>query len=80
MRQVEEMARKAAGRPAAPRAARGGGGGEAKSADTQALERDLSDQLGLPVSLDDRGGRGALTIRYDTLEQLDELCRLLTRG
>lgn len=80
VRQVEALVRGgAAPRPQAPRGAGARGGGH-KSADTQALERDLSDELGLQVSLEDRDGRGTLSIRYDTLEQLDELCRRLTRG
>ena len=46
--------------------------------DTVALERRLSDALGLSVSLahGDRGGK--LEIRYKTLEQLDGLCLRLT--
>ena len=46
--------------------------------DTVALERRLSDALGLSVSLahGDRGGK--LEIRYKTLEQLDGLCLKLT--
>lgn len=46
--------------------------------DTVALERRLSDALGLSVSLShsERGGR--LEIRYRTLEQLDGLCLRLT--
>lgn len=45
-----------------------------RDADTVALERRLSDALGLSVSLShgERGGR--LEIRYRTLEQLDGLC------
>lgn len=78
VRQVEALTRGgAAPRPQAPR---GPSRAAHKSPDTQALERDLSDELGLQVTLDDRGGRGALTIRYDTLEQLDDICRRLTRG
>ncbi|WP_411288066.1 ParB/RepB/Spo0J family partition protein [Phenylobacterium sp.] len=50
-----------------------------KAADTAALESDLEDALGMAVSLTDRGGSGELTIRYATLEQLDDLCRRLTR-
>ena len=49
-----------------------------KDTDTQALESDLSDVLGLGVEVVDRGGVGELRIRYATLEQLDELCRKLT--
>ena len=46
--------------------------------DTVALERRLSDALGLSVSLahGDRGGK--LEIRYKTLEQLDGICLRLT--
>jgi ParB family chromosome partitioning protein len=53
----------------------------AKDTDTQALESDLSDVLGLDVEVVDRGGVGELRIKYATLEQLDDLCRrLTTRG
>jgi ParB family chromosome partitioning protein len=51
-----------------------------KDADTAALENDLSEVLGLDVSIADRGGAGVLTISYKTLEQLDDLCRRLTRS
>ena len=51
----------------------------AKSADTAALETDLEDVLGMSVDIVDRAGAGELTIRSATLEQLDELCRRLTR-
>jgi ParB family chromosome partitioning protein len=49
-----------------------------RDADTVALERRLSDALGLSVALahSERGGR--LEIRYKTLEQLDSLCLKLT--
>ncbi len=52
----------------------------AKSPDTEALEQDLADMLGLEVALEDRGGAGTLTLRYATLEQLDDLCRRLMRA
>jgi len=51
-----------------------------KDTDTQALESDLSEALGLDVEVVDRGGTGELRIKYATLEQLDEVCRRLTRG
>lgn len=50
-----------------------------KNTDTAALEVDLEDMLGMKVDIVDRGGAGELRIRYATLEQLDELCRRLTR-
>jgi ParB family chromosome partitioning protein len=51
-----------------------------KDTDTAALEADLEDVLGMSVDITDRGGSGEMRIKYATLEQLDELCRRLTRG
>lgn len=48
-----------------------------KDADTLALENALSDGLGLAVRIEHRGNGGQMTIRYDTLDQLDHLCRRL---
>ncbi|MEW5686748.1 MAG: ParB/RepB/Spo0J family partition protein [Pseudomonadota bacterium] len=52
---------------------------KSKDADTEALEADLEDALGLSVDIADRGGAGEVRIRYASLEQLDEICRRLTR-
>ena len=52
----------------------------AKNTDTAALEIDLEDVLGMSVDILDRGGAGELKIKYASLEQLDELCRRLTRA
>ena len=78
VRQVEALARRAAEGPK-PVKARPAGGGEG-AADVAALQQDLADALGLSVQLNDRNGKGDLTIRYGSLEQLDELCRRLMRG
>ncbi len=51
-----------------------------KDADTQALEQDLSEALGLGVEIMDRGGAGEVRVRYASLEQLDGLCQRLTGG
>lgn len=51
-----------------------------KDTDTAALEADLEDVLGMSVDIIDRGGAGELRVKYQTLEQLDELCRRLTRS
>jgi ParB family transcriptional regulator, chromosome partitioning protein len=50
-----------------------------KDADTMALERDLSAATGMKVTIDHKTGAetGSLTIRYGTLDQLDELCQKL---
>lgn len=52
----------------------------AKDTDTAALEADIEDVLGMSVDIVDRGGAGELRIKYATLEQLDEVCRRLTRA
>jgi ParB family chromosome partitioning protein len=49
-----------------------------KDADTLALERRLSDALGLDVSVDHRGESGTLRIKYRNLEQLDAVLRKLS--
>jgi ParB family chromosome partitioning protein len=50
-----------------------------KDADTLALERTLSDSLGLEVTVSHRASGGHLRIAYKTLDQLEEICRLLER-
>ena len=50
---------------------------EPKDSDTIALERSLSDRLGLSVAINHKGGGGQLKINYKTLDQLEEICRLL---
>ena len=51
----------------------------AKDADTRALEADLSANLGMKVSIQHDNGQesGVISIRYDSLEQLDDLCQKL---
>jgi ParB family chromosome partitioning protein len=73
VRDAEALARKAVSAPEAAKAA------PRKSADTMALERDLSERLGLQVQIQDKDGKGEIRIRYADLEQLDEVCRRLTR-
>src|SRR5262245_6497675 len=75
VRQVEALAKertKGTGRAAKTR--------RTKLADTVALERRLSDALGLAVTIDHRGRGGALSIRYRNVEQLDEVVRRLERS
>ncbi len=52
---------------------------DVKDADTLALERTLSDVLGLDVTVNHEATGGQLRIAYKTLEQLEEICRLLER-
>lgn len=52
-----------------------------KDADTKALEDDLSAALGMKVSLEHKPGgeSGQMIIKYETLDQLDDLCGRITR-
>jgi len=50
-----------------------------KDADTRSLEKLLSDHIGLKVAINHKEKGGELRVAYKTLEQLDELCRLLQR-
>ena len=51
-----------------------------KDADTAALERDLTEQLGCRVSLTSSGKGGELVIHYGSLEQLDDILSRLSRS
>jgi ParB family chromosome partitioning protein len=51
-----------------------------KDPNTLALEKRLSDALGLNVSIEHRGNGGELKIRYRSLDQLDDVSRRLERG
>ncbi len=76
VRQTEVLAR-AVKTPARP--SRGRDPHREDNTDTRALEADLEDVLGLKVEIRDQGGSGELRLIYETLEQLDDLCRRLSR-
>ncbi|HEX8661806.1 MAG TPA: ParB/RepB/Spo0J family partition protein [Brevundimonas sp.] len=80
VRQAEALARRAAEGPKPGKARTTLSASGEGAADVAALEQDLADALGLKVQLADKGGKGEITIRYGTLEQLDDLCRRLMRG
>jgi ParB family transcriptional regulator, chromosome partitioning protein len=56
--------------------------GAEKDADTKALEGDLSAALGMKVSINHHTGKesGSVTVSYETLEDLDALCMMLSAG
>ncbi|MCI4663885.1 MAG: ParB/RepB/Spo0J family partition protein [Neomegalonema sp.] len=74
VREAEQAAKQAS--PAV--ATRSGGKSDRKDADTRLLEGDLSAALRMPVAIVSKGKRGGeLRISYRSLEDLDELCRML---
>jgi ParB family transcriptional regulator, chromosome partitioning protein len=76
-RGMSVRAAEALGRRALAEAGRGAKPKPGKDADTRALEAELAQALGLAVEIAHKGGRGSVTVRYGTLEQLDDLCRRL---
>ncbi|MCA3513845.1 MAG: ParB/RepB/Spo0J family partition protein [Rhodobacter sp.] len=78
VRQAEDLAKKqgaAVGKPGRPQSRR-----FEKDADTRALEADLSANLRMTVQImhEPGGEAGVLSIRYNSLEDLDLLCRGLS--
>ncbi len=55
-----------------------GGGGGGRDADIAALERQLTDVIGLGVKITYGAKGGTLTVSYTTLDQLDMVCQRLT--
>ncbi len=78
VRDTEALAKVDKAGPA--RSAKGSSSSEDKDVDTKALELDLQRSLGLDVDIRHINGKGGeVRIRYSQLEQLDEICRLLSR-
>lgn len=51
---------------------------ESKDADTKALEADIAARLGLAVDIRHGAKGGEIRVHYQTLEQLDDICRRLS--
>ncbi len=51
-----------------------------KDADTLALEKDMTNLLGLKVEINHKGGGGVLSVSYGTLDQLDDILHRLSHG
>ncbi|MFQ5765498.1 MAG: ParB/RepB/Spo0J family partition protein [Rhodospirillales bacterium] len=74
VRQTERLVKKQQRRKDAPSAP------AKKDIDTQALERDLGNLLGLKVAIKFKDGGGSLTVNYGSLEQLDDILHRLSQG
>ena len=77
VRQAEELAHEKGVPARKPQKARGG---KTKDADTIALEKRVSDALGLSVTVNHRDPGGTVQISYRNLEQLDDIMRRLARS
>jgi ParB family chromosome partitioning protein len=76
VRQVEALARDEGKKPSKGKQTRKPRG---KDADTLALEKRVSDALGLKVTIDHREGAGTVHVQYRDYDQLDEIVRRLER-
>ena len=74
VRQTESLAQRIAKTGVAVARAAAG-----KDADTRALEDSLSLKLGLKVSINPKGQKGEVVLRYSSLSQLDDVILRLTR-
>jgi len=75
----KEATEKAPSAPKAPNAYRHQDTG-VKDPDILALEETLSENLGVKVSIYDRGQSGEIVLTYDSLSQLDEILKRLGEG
>jgi ParB family chromosome partitioning protein len=74
VRQTEKLAKSSHGAPKIARKT------PQKDTDTLALERDLSNLLGLDVEIKFHGAGGSLILHYRSLDQLDEVLQRLSHG
>ncbi len=74
VRQTEKLVQEASDQKGSRKAGKASG---EKDADTQALERDLAEALGMKVSITAKDGKGTVTVHYESLDQLDEVARRL---
>ena len=77
VRETERLVRKARGGKGGTST---GVGGMGRDPDLVAMEEHLADLLGLKVGIVHEGGKGALTLHYSNLDQLDMICQRLTGG
>lgn len=78
VRETERLVRTARDRKPSSRGGNTSTG--SRDPDLMAMEQHLSDLLGLNVGITFDGGKGALTLQYASLEQLDMICQKLTGG
>ena len=78
VRETETLAQSAADQGGKRAKTSGAAAAARKDADTRELENQLSNVLGITVDIRHKAnGKGEMRLRYRSLEQLDDLCRLL---
>lgn len=78
VRETEKLAAEVSVKPHKRSKASSAGAAAGKDADTLALEKDISDSLGMAVSIDSKNGKsGRVSIDFKNLDQLDALLQRL---
>ncbi len=82
VRETEKLAAEAAGREAPPSSKKKAAEEEYhKDVDTLALEKELSDSIGMRVGINSRDGKsGKVTVDFKSLDQLDDIIQRLAGG
>lgn len=79
VRQIEKLAAEDAGRDIQSKPRRSSPAKQQKDADTLALEQEVSQALGMHVSIDTKNGHaGTLSVKFETLDQLDDVLHRLS--
>jgi ParB family chromosome partitioning protein len=78
VRDVERLAQEQAEEASSSKRSARSSKASPKDADARAIEKTLSDALGLRVDLRPNGEKGEVRIRYESLDQLDSIRRLLS--
>ena len=78
VRETEKLAKAAKGDGASGGHGGGGSSSGGRNADIAALERQLTDVIGLGVKITYGAKGGTVTVSYSTLDQLDMVCQRLT--
>src|SRR6185312_7147340 len=79
VRETERIANQAKDAKPAAKVAVAPAPGKPKHADLLALERDMTERLGLRVTIDAKGSSGTLSISYKNMDQLDDVLAKLSR-
>lgn len=80
VREAEAFTNKQKGKPVAKGKASSASSGPKKDTDTLALEREMTNLLGMPVEITTSGKGGKLAINYASLDQLDEVLHRLSHN
>lgn len=80
VRETEKLVRRARENAGGAVRVAAGSAGTGRDPDIMAMEQHLADLLGVRIDIGFEGGKGAITLHYSNLDQLDMICQRLTGG